>query len=287
MINDNALIESLEEARTFLGERLEGFQPEVGLILGSGLGPFADCIECAVRVPFAAVPHMGTASVAGHVGQFVAGYVAGRRVLAMQGRLHGYEGFSAQEVAFPVWLMGALGVHTLITTNAAGAINCDYGVGDFCAMRDHINLTGRNPLCGKAPDEMAPRFLPMLDAYDSALRERILSIAADLGVTVREGVYLGLLGPSFETPAEIRAFRALGADTVAMSVCEEVIAARHCGMRVAGLSLVSNMACGIEGANPSDDEVHEVAATRLEDFSALITRLLADEALNDAYPASA
>ena len=127
----------------------------------------------------------------------------------------------------------------------------------------------------------------MLDAYDSALRERILSIAADLGITVREGVYLGLLGPSFETPAEIRAFRALGADTVAMSVCEEVIAARHCGMRVAGLSLVSNMACGIEGANPSDDEVHEVAATRLEDFSALITRLLADEALNDAYPASA
>lgn len=287
MINDNALIESLEEARTFLGERLEGFQPEVGLILGSGLGPFADCIECAVRVPFAAVPHMGTASAAGHVGQFVAGYVAGRRVLAMQGRLHGYEGFSAQEVAFPVWLMGALGVHTLITTNAAGAINCDYGVGDFCAMRDHINLTGRNPLCGKAPDEMAPRFLPMLDAYDSALRERILSIAADLGITVREGVYLGLLGPSFETPAEIRAFRALGADTVAMSVCEEVIAARHCGMRVAGLSLVSNMACGIAGANPSDDEVHEVAATRLEDFSALITRLLADEALNDAYPASA
>lgn len=287
MINDNALIESLEEARTFLGERLEGFQPEVGLILGSGLGPFADCIECAVRVPFAAVPHMGTASAAGHVGQFVAGYVAGRRVLAMQGRLHGYEGFSAQEVAFPVWLMGALVVHTLITTNAAGAINCDYGVGDFCAMRDHINLTGRNPLCGKAPDEMAPRFLPMLDAYDSALRERILSIAADLGITVREGVYLGLLGPSFETPAEIRAFRALGADTVAMSVCEEVIAARHCGMRVAGLSLVSNMACGIEGANPSDDEVHEVAATRLEDFSTLITRLLADEALNDAYPASA
>lgn len=287
MINDNALIESLEEARTFLRERLEGFQPEVGLILGSGLGPFADCIECAVRVPFAAVPHMGTASAAGHVGQFVAGYVAGRRVLAMQGRLHGYEGFSAQEVAFPVWLMGALGVHTLITTNAAGAINCDYGVGDFCAMRDHINLTGRNPLCGKAPDEMAPRFLPMLDAYDSALRERILSIAADLGITVREGVYLGLLGPSFETPAEIRAFRALGADTVAMSVCEEVIAARHCGMRVAGLSLVSNMACGIAGANPSDDEVHEVAATRLEDFSALITRLLADDALNDAYPASA
>lgn len=287
MIDDSTLIESLEEARAFLEERLEGFQPEVGLILGSGLGPFADCIECAVRVPFAAVPHMGTASAAGHVGQFVAGYVAGRRVLAMQGRLHGYEGFSAQEVAFPVWLMGALGVHTLITTNAAGAINCDYGVGDFCAMRDHINFTGRNPLCGKAPDEMAPRFLPMLDAYDSALRERFLSIAADLGITVREGVYLGLLGPSFETPAEIRAFRVLGADTVAMSVCEEVIAARHCGMRVAGLSLVSNMACGIEGANPSDDEVHEVAATRLEDFSALITRLLADEALNDAYPASA
>ena len=282
MIDDDSLMESLEEARLFLERRLRGFRPEVGLVLGSGLGPFADSVEGPIAIPFEEVPHMGTSSAAGHVGQFVAGRVGGRHVLVMQGRLHGYEGFSAQEVAFPIWLMGALGAHTLITTNAAGAINCGYNVGDFCVMRDHINLTGRNPLCGKTPDKMAPRFLSMLDAYDPVLRARLLSIAASLKIIVREGIYLGLFGAGFETPAEIRMFRALGADTVAMSVCEEVIAARHSGMRVVGLSLVSNMACGIEGANPSDDEVHEVAASRLEDFARLITCFLEDGVLDES-----
>lgn len=274
MTCDETLLADLEQARRFLETELAGFKPDVGLILGSGLGPFAERIPDGRVIPFERVPHMGVSSAAGHVGQFVAGIVGGKRVLAMQGRLHGYEGFSAQEVAFPVWLMAQLGASVLVTTNAAGAINRNYRVGDFCVMADHINLTGRNPLTGKAPDRMAPRFLPMLDAYDPQLRRQLLAIASGLGVPVQEGVYLGLLGPSFETPAEIRAFAALGADTVAMSVCEEVIAARHAGMRVLGLSLVSNMACGIAGANPSDDEVHEVAATRIDDFSRLIEAFL-------------
>lgn len=274
MTCDETLLADLEQARRFLETELAGFKPDVGLILGSGLGPFAERIPDGRVIPFERVPHMGVSSAAGHVGQFVAGIVGGKRVLAMQGRLHGYEGLSAQEVAFPVWLMAQLGASVLITTNAAGAINRNYRVGDFCVMADHINLTGRNPLTGKAPDRMAPRFLPMLDAYDPQLRRQLLAIASGLGVPVQEGVYLGLLGPSFETPAEIRAFAALGADTVAMSVCEEVIAARHAGMRVLGLSLVSNMACGIAGANPSDDEVHEVAATRIDDFSRLIEAFL-------------
>lgn len=274
MTCDETLLADLEQARRFLETELAGFKPDVGLVLGSGLGPFAERIPDGRVIPFERVPHMGVSSAAGHVGQFVAGIVGGKRVLAMQGRLHGYEGFSAQEVAFPVWLMAQLGASVLVTTNAAGAINRNYRVGDFCVMADHINLTGRNPLTGKAPDRMAPRFLPMLDAYDPQLRRQLLAIASGLGVSVQEGVYLGLLGPSFETPAEIRAFAALGADTVAMSVCEEVIAARHAGMRVLGLSLVSNMACGIAGANPSDDEVHEVAATRIDDFSRLIEAFL-------------
>lgn len=271
MLNDDNLLEALEAAQDCMEERLGDFVPDAALILGSGLGPFADRIEDPIVVPFGDVPFMGVSTAAGHKGRFVAGTVGGKRVLAMQGRLHGYEGFNAQEVAFPVWLMARLGAKVLVTTNAAGALNRSYRVGDFCAMADHINLTGRNPLTGTAPNAMAPRFLPMLNAYNPALRQQLLALAAQLEVPVREGVYLGLLGPSFETPAEIRAFAALGADTVAMSVCEEVIAARHAQMEVLGLSLVSNMACGIEGANPSDDEVHEVAATRIDDFSRLIT----------------
>ena len=200
--------------------------------------------------------------------------LADKCVIVMQGRLHGYEGNSAQEVAFPVWLMHSIGVNTLITTNAAGAINETYNVGDFCIMSDHINFTGRNPVVGTEPDEIAFRFFSMKDAYDPELRYLAHSIADREEIRVQEGVYLGLLGPSFETPAEIRAFRAWGADTVAMSVVEEVIAARHVDMRVLGISLCSNMACGIEDASPSDDEVFEVAQRRQPDFCKFITEIV-------------
>ena len=170
--------------------------------------------------------------------------------------------------------MAALGADMLITTNAAGAINEGCRVGDFCIMTDQLNFTGRNPITGTEPDAMAPRFFSMLDAYDPALRQLARQTAEALAIPVQEGVYLGLLGPSFETPAEIRMFRSWGADTVAMSVCEEVIAARHVGLRVLGISLVSNMACGVEGASPSDEEVHEVAQTREADFCRLIEGIL-------------
>lgn len=193
----------------------------------------------------------------------------------MQGRLHGYEGNTPQEVAFPIWLMHSLGIKTLITTNAAGAINESYRVGDFCIMSDHINFTGRNPIVGIEPDEIAMRFFSMLDAYDPDLRRLAHEVAENEGISVQEGVYLGLLGPSFETPAEIRAFRIWGADTVAMSVVEEVIAARHVGMRVLGISLVSNMACGIEGVSPSDVEVFEVARCAQSNFCTLVGGIVA------------
>ncbi|RDB60898.1 purine-nucleoside phosphorylase [Gordonibacter sp. 28C] len=274
MSQPNVLKENLAESARVVAERIGERKPEAGMILGSGLGPLAEQIEDAVYVPFGEVPHMKTSTATSHVGRFVCGNLGGKCVLAMQGRLHGYEGNTAQEVAYPVWLMHGLGIGTLVTTNAAGAINEGYRVGDFCIMEDHINLTGRNPVAGLEPDGIAFRFFSMLDAYDPELRRLAHEVADDLRIRVQEGVYLGLLGPSFETPAEIRAFRSWGADTVAMSVCEEVIAARHVGMRVLGMSLVSNMACGIEGASPTDEEVLDVAKDREADFARLVTGIV-------------
>lgn len=266
----NLLKSRLEASRKVLLEKLGSLKPEIGIILGSGLGPLADHIQDALYIPFEEVPYMKTATASSHVGRFVCGTLSGKNVVAMQGRLHGYEGNEAWEVVYPVWLMHLLGVKILITTNAAGAINESYQVGDFCLMQDHINLTGRNPIVGTDPDGLAPRFVPMKDAYDPALRQIAKAVADDLSISIQEGIYLGLLGPSFETPAEIRAFRVLGADTVAMSVVEEVIAARHVGIKVLGISLVSNMACGIEGASPCDDEVLDVAKSKEADFVSLI-----------------
>lgn len=274
MIEELPLVEWLGESKAALLGRIGDRKPEVAIILGSGLGPLAEQIEDTVHVPFGEVPHMRTSTASGHVGRFVCGRLGGKEVLCMQGRLHGYEGYSAQEVAYPVWLMHSIGVRTLLTTNAAGAINEGFEVGDFCVMSDHINFTGRNPVAGVEPDKLAMRFFSMLDCYDPALRGVAKEVAASEGIPLREGVYLGLLGPSFETAAEIRAFRGWGADTVAMSVCEEVIAARHVGMRVLGMSLCSNMACGVRGANPSDEEVFEVARQREADFCRLVTGIV-------------
>lgn len=279
MSADNVLKANLEEAAGVLRERLGNRKPAVGIVLGSGLGPLAEQIENAVIVPFGEIPHMKRSTATGHKGRFVCGELGGKTVLAMQGRLHGYEGNSPQEVAFPIWLMHLLGVRALITTNAAGAINESYVPGEFCIMSDHINFTGRNPIVGTEPDGIAFRFFSMKDAYDPELRAVAHKVALERGVAVQEGVYLGLLGPSFETPAEIRAFRAWGADTVAMSVCEEVIAARHVGMRVLGISLVSNMACGVEGASPSDVEVFEVAKEAESKFCRLIEGIVEEAVL--------
>ena len=274
MSEQNILKENIAEAAYHLKVMLEGRTPTVGIILGSGLGPLADQVENAVVVPFGEIPHMKRSTATSHKGQFVCGTLAGACVLVMQGRLHGYEGNTAQEVAFPVWIMHELGISTLITTNAAGAVNESYNVGDFCIMTDHINFTGRNPVVGTEPDGIAFRFFSMKDAYDPELRAIAARVAQREGIPVQQGVYLGLLGPSFETPAEIRAFRSWGADTVAMSVVEEVIAARYVGMRVLGISLCSNMACGIEGTSPSDEEVFEIAKQREPDFCRLIAEIV-------------
>lgn len=269
------LIDNLNAAAPVLRDFLGDADPVCAMVLGSGLNPFADQLERKHFLKYSDVPHMKVSTATGHKGRFVLGNVPGTGipVLCMQGRLHGYEGNTAQEVAFPIWLMHEAGIGTLVTTNAAGAINPDLRVGDFCLMKDHINFTGRNPVAGVEPNRIAERFVPMLDAYDPVLRGVVLGIARREGVRVSEGTYLGLFGPSFETPAEIRAFSLLGADTVAMSVVEEVIAARHVGMRVVGMSLVSNMACGVEGGDPQSDDIMQVADRALAGFSKLMCGL--------------
>jgi purine-nucleoside phosphorylase len=262
------------QLRAFMADK----KPICALVLGSGLNSYADTLEEKKALSYKEFPDMKMSTAVGHKGQFVLGRVPKSDVwvLCMQGRLHGYEGVSAQDVALPIWAMHAAGVDTLVTTNAVGALNSAFKVGSFCVMKDHINFTGRNPIAHIEGDAIAPRFVPMLDAYDPALRALLLAVAKREEVVVNEGVYLGLLGPNFETPAEVRLFASWGADTVAMSVVEEVIAARHVGMRVMGLSLVSNMACGIEGSDPSSDEVMDVAKQVAPAFAALMNGFLGD-----------
>lgn len=271
-----SLREAIAETAASIKELLAGRQPVCGLILGSGLNFYADTLEQQEILPYKQLPHMKVSTATGHKGRFVLGGVPGTEVwvLCMQGRLHGYEGVSAQDVALPVWAMQAAGIDTLVTTNAVGALNPAFKVGSFCVMSDHINFTGRNPIAHPEGNLIAERFVPMLDAHDPQMRALLLDIAAREGVDVNEGVYLGLMGPNFETPAEVRLFASWDADTVAMSVVEEVIAARHVGMRVLGLSLVSNKACGIEGADPNSDEVMDVAEKVKPEFTALMNGFL-------------
>lgn len=264
----------LDEACAVMRERMGGAKPRVGIVLGSGLGTVAEGIEDPTVIPYGEVPHMNVSTTPGHAGRFVIGTLGGKQVICMQGRLHGYEGNSSQQVAFPIWLMAKLGVDTLITSNAAGAINASYHVGDLCIMSDHINFTGRNPIVGPEPAEIGPRFFSMLDCYDPKLRELAHAVARREGISIQDGVYLGLKGPSFETAAEIRAFRAWGADTVAMSVCEEVIAARQMGVRVLGVSLISNMACGVGDADPCDDDVFQIAWRSAGQFAKLVAGVI-------------
>lgn len=271
-----SLREAIAKTAASIKELLAGRQPVCGLILGSGLNFYADTLEEQEILPYKELPYMKVSTATGHKGRFVLGRVPGTEVwvLCMQGRLHGYEGVSAQDVALPVWAMQAAGIDTLVTTNAVGALNPSFEVGSFCVMSDHINFTGRNPIAHPEGNLIAERFVPMLDVHDPQMRALLLTIAEREGVDVNEGVYLGLMGPNFETPAEVRLFASWGADTVAMSVVEEVIAARHVGMRVLGLSLVSNKACGIEGSDPNSDEVMDVAEKVKPEFTALMNGFL-------------
>lgn len=232
----------IEEAVQYI-RRQTRYQPEFGLILGSGLGALADAIEDADVIPFGDIPHFPVSSVKGHAGRMVLGRLEGRSVLVMQGRVHYYEGFSMGQVTFPVRIMQLLGLHTLIVTNAAGGLNTAFHAGDVMLITDHINLIGMaglNPLRGPNDDSLGTRFPDMSQAYDAGLRDVALRVAAAAGITLQQGVYMCLAGPSFESPADIKFLRLIGADAVGMSTVPETITARHGGMRVLGFSGISN-----------------------------------------------
>ena len=245
-------------------------QPKIALVLGSGLGAFADDLAGAVRIPYEKIPGFRSATVEGHAGTLVIGKVGDAPVLAMQGRVHFYEGYSAKEVAFPMRVFKQLGVRAAILTNAAGAINLSYDQGALVVIRDHINLQGTNPLIGPNDARFGPRFPDMTNAYTKKYREIVLGEAKQLGLKLHEGVYAALYGPSYETPAEIRYLKAIGADLVGMSTVPEVIVARHMGMRVLGISCVTNMAAGVLDREIDHAEVMQTGERVKSEFMALL-----------------
>jgi purine-nucleoside phosphorylase len=247
-----------ESAAKFIQKKTK-LRPKIALVLGSGLGAFADEFSNAVRVPYATIPHFPPSTAIGHAGQLVLGSVDGVDVVGMQGRVHCYEGYSIKDVAFPIRVFVRMGVKAVVLTNAAGGIKKDFTQGRLVVISDHINLQGANPLIGPNDEHFGPRFPDMSAAYDKKLRELTLAEGPRLGINLGEGVYTALAGPSYETPAEIRYLRSIGADLVGMSTVPEVIAARHSGMRVLGISCVTNAAAGILDRPLDHKEVLETA----------------------------
>jgi purine-nucleoside phosphorylase len=248
--------------------------PKIGLVLGSGLGGFADELSDATRIPYTNIPFFPRSTTVGHAGQMVIGNSGDIPVAAMQGRVHLYEGYSAQEVAFPMRVFGRMGIRAVILTNAAGGVSLEYKQGALVIITDHINLQAQNPLIGPNDERFGPRFPDMTQAYWKPYREVAQQAASRLGKTVYQGVYAALAGPSYETPAEIRYLRTIGADLVGMSTISEVIAARHMGMKVLAISCVTNMAAGILDQVLNHEEVLETTKRVQGDFVALLRAVL-------------
>lgn len=249
-------------------------EPEIGLILGSGLGAIGDQIENPEYFPYNEIPHFPVSTVEGHAGRLVIGTLEDKKVVAMQGRFHYYEGYHMQEVTFPVRVMKLLGVKKLIVTNAAGAVNTSYKPGDLMLIKDHLNLAFDNPLIGKNLSDFGTRFPDMSNAYDVNLRDKVKAIANQLNIGLRKGVYACMTGPTYETPAEIRMVRTIGADAVGMSTVPEVIVAVHSGLKVIGVSCMTNMAAGILDQPLDHNEVIETSAMAREKFITLMKEII-------------
>lgn len=266
----NEYYDRLRQSVEYIGARAP-FRPKAALVLGSGLGGYADSMEVAAAVPYADIPGFPVSTVAGHEGRFIFGRVRGYPIVAMKGRVHHYEGYSVEDAVMPVRAMGLLGAETLILTNAAGGIDLSFRPGDLMIITDHISSFVRSPLIGPNSEELGPRFPDMSRVYDPGLIMLLRKAAGASGIDIKEGIYLQTTGPQFETPAEIRAFRLLGASAVGMSTVIEAIAARHMGMRVSGVSCISNMAAGILDQPLGHGEVQETAARVSDSFGALIS----------------
>jgi purine-nucleoside phosphorylase len=266
------MMEALDQAKEAIAVRTG--KVDIAMVLGSGLGEYADSLEGARAIPYGEIPHMPLSSVSGHAGNLVTGQKAGKRIVAMQGRVHLYEGNSADEVAFGVRLMATLGAETLIVTNAAGGISPELEAGDLMAITDQLNLTGTSSLVGENDEQRGPRFLDMTVAFDPQLINTASGVAAAQGFELKRGVYAGLLGPAYETPAEVRMLGTLGADAVGMSTVLEVLAARHMGLRVLGVSCISNLAAGLSKGPLSHEEVQETAGRVQSRFESLLSGVL-------------
>ena len=263
----------VQEAAAYIKEKLNGRKPEIAITLGSGLGDLAEQLTDAIQIPYGDIPHFPVSTVAGHKGQFVVGKLEGREVLCMQGRFHYYEGYSMKEVTFPVRVMRELGIKTLFVSNASGGTNADFEIGDLMIITDHINYFPEHPLRGKNIP-YGPRFPDMSEAYDKELIRKADEIAKEKGIKVQHGVYIGTQGPTFETPAEYKLFHILGADAVGMSTVPEVIVANHCGIKVFGISVITDL--GVEGkiVEVTHEEVQKAADAAQPKMTTIMRELI-------------
>lgn len=270
------LFDRVHAAARAAAEQLNLDTPQVAVVLGSGLGGVADVLVGAHRVPYSSLPGFPETTVAGHPGRLVAGRLGGKTALLLCGRVHGYEGYPPSEVGFGIRVVAALGVRTLIVTNASGAVDPAFATGEIVAISDHINLTSASPLSGPNDERLGPRFVDMTDAYDPALRALATAAApAAIGQPLREAIYAGMAGPAYETPAEVRLLRTLGAGLVGMSTVHEVITARHAGLRVLGLSLVANPAAGVNEGPLRHEDVTRAAAAGADALGRLVAAIVA------------
>lgn len=267
------LISKINEARDYVKKQID-FTPEIGLILGSGLGVLGEEVQDKIIIEYSKIPNFPVSTVEGHKSRFVFGTLMGKKVAVMQGRFHYYEGYKMQEVVFPVWVMKALGIKNLIVTNAAGGVNKSFEPGDLMLIKDHINFAGSNPLLGPNIDELGVRFPDMSNAFNAELMDTARKSAKDNGIDVKEGTYMMFTGPNYETPAEIRAARILGADAVGMSTVPEVIAANHSGIKVLGISCITNMAAGILDQPLNHQEVIDTAEKVRNKFVKLVKSIV-------------
>lgn len=263
------LSKKIENALSFIRTKTKS-APKVGVILGSGLGDFIDSLSDTVTIPYQEIPDFPLSTVEGHEGAFVIGRFNEIPIVALKGRLHYYEGYSQSEITIPVRIMKKLGVETLILTNAAGGINLDFSEGTLMLISDHINCSGSNPLVGANLDDFGPRFPDVSDIYTKELRAKLKTIAINQGIDLNEGVYIMYSGPNYETPAEIRFYRAVGADAVGMSTVPEALVATHCGMKIIGISCITNMATGVLDKKLDHKEVIETANKVKSDFTKLL-----------------
>lgn len=268
------MYEKLGTAARYI-QSIHSSTPRVGIVLGSGLGAFVDSLKEKTVIPYSDIPYFKQTTVEGHEGRLILGKVEGVEVAILQGRQHAYEGHPMDEVVFPVRVLATLGIEVLILTNAAGGINLNFKPGELVLIEDHINLMARNPLIGPNINELGPRFPDMTEAYNKEIRKYIEEAAKKHGVKLQKGVYAGVLGPTYETPAEIRMLRAIGADMVGMSTVPESIAANHLGLKVAGISCVTNMGAGIENVKLKHEDIKEQAVKVMHGFISILKETIA------------